>query len=72
MSFRPEYAAIRFGEGLSPDVRPPASVEVVLDRLRGRDTAAEAFPIAQFSTLRPQMQKLAELRRAYRRGRDGG
>ncbi len=71
MSFRPDIAAIRFGEGLSPDVAPPTSVEAVMAGLRGPDRAAAAFPIPKFDSLRSKMQEVAELRRNYRRGRDG-
>lgn len=71
MSFAPQKAAIRFGEGLSPDVAPPASVEAILTGLQGPDGAASAFPIAKFEALLPEMEKVQKLRREYRRGRNG-
>lgn len=71
MAFSPDIAAIRFGEGLSPSVDPPASVDAVLAQLRGVDTAAEAFPILTLTDAMPEMAQVRKLNRAARKGRKG-
>lgn len=71
MSFQPEIAAIRFGEGLSPQVAPPASIAEMMDRLRGPDLAADAFAMRSFDQVRADMQKVEEVRLEFRRGRNG-
>ncbi|WP_299303681.1 DUF1800 domain-containing protein [uncultured Litoreibacter sp.] len=70
MGFSPEVAAIRFGEGLSPDVAAPRSVAALLDQLTSRDDAAKAHPVPHFETLRPRLAKVDQLRRIYRQARD--
>ncbi len=53
MPFDPILAAIRFGNGLSPDVAAPASVEDMLSMLEGPDRAAQAFPIQLYDEVVP-------------------
>ncbi|EPX81521.1 DUF1800 domain-containing protein [Litoreibacter arenae] len=71
MAFTPDIAAIRFGEGLAPDIAPPASVEDVLGQLRGPDLAAQAFPVVPLSELHGEFADIRALQKAYRRGRNG-
>ncbi|WP_296420645.1 DUF1800 domain-containing protein [Pseudooctadecabacter sp.] len=53
MTFDPILAAVRFGNGLSPDVTAPASVADMLTLLAGPDLAAAAYPIGLFDDIRP-------------------
>lgn len=53
MTFDPILAAVRFGNGLSPDVAAPTSVGDMLDLLAGADVAAAAHPIPLFEDLYP-------------------
>ena len=69
MRFDPTKAAIRFGEGLSPDIAPLARADDLLASL-DTDQIAQDFPIRTFSQLSPSYQKLRDLRVAYRKGRD--
>ncbi|WP_281857742.1 DUF1800 domain-containing protein [Litoreibacter halocynthiae] len=69
MAFTPDIAAIRFGEGLAPEIAAPASVEGVLDQLRGSDLAAKEFPITPLSDLYGTFAKVSTLQKAARRGR---
>ncbi|SFR41243.1 DUF1800 domain-containing protein [Litoreibacter janthinus] len=71
MAFTPDIAQIRFGEGLSPAVDPPSSVDAILQQLRGPDVAAEAFPIPLFSSLHGEFATVTGLQRAMRKGRNG-
>lgn len=63
MSFSPELADIRFGCGLSPVVRPVASVDAMLTALAGPDTWAARFPIATFTEFRERLVAVGKLRR---------
>lgn len=67
MGFSPEAAAIRFGEGLSPHLAPPVSVEAVLEQLDGDDAQ---FAIPTFSELLPRLGEVSQMRRAFRRAGD--
>lgn len=53
MPFDPTLAAIRFGNGLSPTVAPPTSVDDMLAQLGGPDVAAQRFPIMEYDTVTP-------------------
>lgn len=71
MAFTPDIAAIRFGEGLAPDIAPASSVDALLAQLKGPDLAAKAFPIEPFSNLHAEFANVSTLQRAFRRGRNG-
>lgn len=60
MAFDPILASIRFGDGLSPNVAPPTSVEEMLGRLAGPDMAAHRFPIAFYNNVTPSRLDLRE------------
>lgn len=55
MPFDPTLAAIRFGTGLSPRVAPPEWGGEIMERLRGPDRAAAAWPIATYDSILPQV-----------------
>ena len=55
MPFTPEMAERRFGYGLSPHIRPPASVLDVLKGLQGPDLMAQASPISGFRHIQDQI-----------------
>jgi len=67
MGFSPEAAAIRFGEGLSPDLAAPRSVGAVLAQL---ESAAETYPIPTFSEMLPRLEQVSQMRRDFRVMRD--
>lgn len=69
MRFAPHLAEIRFGCGLSPEVAAPASVDDMLARLTGPDTAAARFPVADFATFRQHMIASEAVRKEIRRTR---
>ncbi len=71
MTFDPTIAAIRFGEGLSPELGKPQSVGAMLQLLNEDDVVTRSFPIPTFSSIRPEMYEVARHQRAYRKGRDG-
>lgn len=71
MAFTPDIAAIRFGEGLSPKVAPPGSIDAVLAQLSGPDRAALAHPIPTLTDIMPEMAEVHKLNRAARKGRKG-
>ena len=56
MTFDPTLAAIKFGDGLSPHVAPPTSIDDMLDLLSGADVAAENYPIATYDNITPSRQ----------------
>ena len=64
MSFDPYLAEIRFGMGLSPVQLPVASVEDMVERLRGEDRAALDFPIPGSGDVAPSYADLIALRHA--------
>ena len=64
--FSPALAEIRFGCGLSPDLRPKGSTEDILHRLAGPDHMAIAHPTADFDSFWPQSTALKALRRKRR------
>lgn len=66
MRFDPERAAIRFGCGLSPSLRPPASSAEMLTLLAGPDRAAEAFPIPGGEAAYANFLAIREVRRLKR------
>ncbi len=72
MSFTPEKAAIRFGEGLSRKVSPPRDPAEVLRQLDGEDFGATLYPISKFTDLLPEMAEIEKLRRLSRRARRDG
>jgi len=67
MTFDPTLAAIRFGNGLSPDVAEPASVAQMLDLLAGPDVMAQTVPIARYDTATPSRLDLRDATRAVQR-----
>ncbi|MEM7473019.1 MAG: DUF1800 domain-containing protein [Pseudomonadota bacterium] len=69
MALTPEKAAIRFGEGLSPDRPLPGSIEAVLGQLTEPDLSAEAHEIPPFDALLPALGKVEAARKAYRKAR---
>lgn len=69
MGFSPEAAAIRFGEGLSPDVAAPASIEALLAQVQGD---AEVFAVPPFLEVLPRLAQVSQMRRAFRRAADEG
>ncbi|EYD77615.1 hypothetical protein Rumeso_00781 [Rubellimicrobium mesophilum DSM 19309] len=72
MPFDPILAAIRFGTGLSPRVAPPGSARAMLERLRGPDEAAAAWPIPTYDSLRPRFEEFLATGRAVNEARKGG
>lgn len=70
LAYSPELADIRFGCGLSPDVAPPSSPQVMLDGVWAPDTMAQKFPIDGFNTLRVRLSKASKLRKQYRKSTD--
>jgi len=64
--FDPTLAAIRFGTGLSPRHAPPRDAGAMLAALVGPDGAAQAHPIAPFSTAAPSLRAFRSLSRARR------
>lgn len=72
MSFSPEKAAIRFGEGLSATVALPQDVSEVLAQLDGEDRAARLYPITTFTDRLPDLARIEGLRRASQRARRQG
>lgn len=56
-------AEMRFGCGLSPTLRPPASALAMLDRLQARDRAAQDHPIEGFDAFLGRVAGLRDLRR---------
>src|SRR5688572_27112937 len=62
--FDPTLAAIRFGTGLSPRIAPPASAAEMMERLRGPDVAAEAWPIPTYDSLRAHLETVRAARKA--------
>jgi uncharacterized protein (DUF1800 family) len=71
VSFSPTKGAIRFGEGLSPDVAPPTDQAAIIAQLDGGDIAASIYPIIKFSEHLPVIARIETLRRASRKGRKG-
>lgn len=53
MPFDPILAAIRFGNGFSPTVAPPASAVDMLALLAGPDVAAQTYAIPSYNEARP-------------------
>jgi len=70
LSFDPDTAAIRFGMGLGPGLKPPGSVDEMIRVLRARDAAAMQYPIPRFMSLLPDISRLAELQKDRRRTKD--
>jgi uncharacterized protein (DUF1800 family) len=70
MPFDPERAEIRFGCGLGPGIRPPASIDDMLSRLNGPDHAAKAHPIPDTAAYLAVMGTVQQARKA-RRAADG-
>jgi len=64
--YNPQTAAIRFGTGLSQTILPPASVDVMLERLAGPDHMAARFPIAGFAQTEAVMRQIRTLNRSRR------
>jgi len=67
--FSPELADIRFGCGLSPDLRPTVSVGAMGQKLAGLDHMASAYPIDGFDSQLPKVVELFTLGRARRKAR---
>ncbi|MGX9350972.1 DUF1800 domain-containing protein [Shimia sp. W99] len=70
--FDPIMAETRFGCGLSASVAAPSSVEQMMERLKGQDFAAQAFPIPGFEDLSAEGLAYAELLKDLRRTRKAG
>lgn len=66
MGFDPERAEIRFGCGLSPEIASVRSVDDMLARLSGPDTAAQRFVIPDFDTFKPRIVNFRKKNRARR------
>lgn len=64
MPFDPTIAAIRFGVGLSPVVAAPATPDAMLAQLAGPDLAAQAVPIAPYSSAYPSPADFRDAGRA--------
>jgi len=58
--FDPVLAEMRFGNGLSPVVAPPASVAQMLDLLAGPDVAAARFPVETFTQYRDRIIRVQD------------
>ena len=58
--FDPALAEMRFGNGLSPVVGPPASTQQMLDRLAGPDLAAARFPVETFTQYRERIIRVQD------------
>ena len=58
--FDPVLAEMRFGNGLSPVIAPPASVAQMQDRLTGPDHAAARFPVETFTQYRDRIIRVQE------------
>lgn len=65
MAFDPEFAAIRFGCGLSPVLALPASAATMLAGLDGPDQIAQRFAVESFTTFQTRLiaQRIATLKR---------
>ncbi|MGH1457523.1 MAG: DUF1800 domain-containing protein [Paracoccaceae bacterium] len=64
--FDPDLADIRFGCGRAPDIAAPRSIAQMMERLRGPDLAARAFPIGSFDSLRQDLTAYDGLRNKER------
>ncbi len=69
MAFSSDLAEIRFGCGLSPQLDPPGSVEVMLSGVAAPDAMAIRFPVEPFDTFRLRMVDAGDNRRDMRRTR---
>jgi uncharacterized protein (DUF1800 family) len=58
--FDPVLAEMRFGNGLSPVVSPPATVAQMLARLAGPDHAAARFPVETFTQYRARLIRVQD------------
>lgn len=67
MSFTPQRAEIRFGCGLSPQIAPPQSLDVLLAGLDGPDAMAERFPVLSYDAYWQRRAQWLELRRKRRK-----
>ena len=56
--FNPELADVRFGYGLSPNIKPPENTADLLAGLQAADDMAVRFPIETFDTFRERMVAL--------------
>ncbi|MEP3846054.1 MAG: DUF1800 domain-containing protein [Paracoccaceae bacterium] len=56
--FNPELAEVRFGYGLSPNIKPPENMADLLAGLQAADDMAVRFPIETFDTFRERMVAL--------------
>lgn len=65
--FDPFIAETRFGTGVSPRRKPPASIDHMLVALRGPDVMAKRFPIEGFSTFKERILSYNEARRVERK-----
>ncbi|NVK16015.1 MAG: DUF1800 domain-containing protein [Rhodobacteraceae bacterium] len=66
MRFDGELAEIRFGAGLSPLLPPPVSAADMLERLKGPDDAARAFPVPGFDQAMAGVRTFWKLRKERR------
>lgn len=66
MAFNPETAAIRFGTGLSASLPAPASVDQMLNRLKGPDKMADRFVVGSFDQVEAVMEKVRKLNKIRR------
>ena len=68
-AFDPELAEIRFGYGLSPGLRPPASASDMLAGLTEPDRMADRFPVESFDTFRLRMIEVGKAAQERRQNR---
>ncbi|MDU9002270.1 DUF1800 domain-containing protein [Sedimentitalea todarodis] len=71
MTLSPEQASIRFGCGLSPEL-PPQTTADLLAGLRGQDDSAAQFPIESFSAYAQNLEAAARLRRDIKTAKKHG
>ncbi|TCL08839.1 uncharacterized protein (DUF1800 family) [Shimia isoporae] len=72
MSFTPVLAAQRFGYGLSPVQKPPASVNAMLKSLNGPDVAAQRFPLPSTEEVHAVTAEFRALRKSKRMAVEAG
>ncbi len=72
MTFDPTLAEIRFGNGLSPVVAAPVSVDAMLSALEGPDRFGAAFPIPTYAEVYPSPLDIRNASRAVNQALENG
>ncbi len=72
MTFFAEFAEKRFGYGLSPVIKPVASIDAMLRGVSAADQMSETFPIESFETFRHRMMAATAARKARRQAQNTG